>query len=97
MSSSATKKSKTKPSPTTKPINNLPPLIPGTAEGLQRAVVLLGSRVKAELTTKPKRELEELIGTYPTPEQAVVWKTHLKQLTKGQWEAIALFKSLPYP
>jgi hypothetical protein len=84
MSSNATNKPKTQSPPTTpKPTNNLPPLIPGTAESLQRAIVLLGSRVKAELTTKPKRELVELIGTYPTPEQAFVWKTQLKQLTKG--------------
>lgn len=85
MSSNATKKSKTKQNPTTTtPINNLPPVIPGTAEGLQRAIVLLGSRVKGELTNKPKSELVELIGTYPTPEQAVVWKSQLKQLSKGK-------------
>ncbi|HEY9706677.1 MAG TPA: hypothetical protein V6D48_00565 [Oculatellaceae cyanobacterium] len=82
MSSNATKKTKTKSPPTTTPTNNLPPVIPGTAEGLQRAIVLLGSRAKGELTNKPKGELMELIGTYPTPEQAVVWKSQLKQLTK---------------
>ncbi len=85
MSSNATKKLKAQPHPSTgTPTNNLPPLIPGTAEGLQRAIILLGSRVKAELTTKPKHELVELIGIYPTPEQAVVWKTKLKQLSKGK-------------
>ncbi len=85
MSSNATKKTKTKQNPTTTtPINNLPPVIPGTAEGLQRAIVLLGSRAKGELTNKPKGELMELIGTYPTPEQAVVWKSQLKQLSKGK-------------
>lgn len=82
MSSNATKKTKTKSPPTTTPTNNLPPVIPGTAEGLQRAIVLLGSRAKGELTNKPKGELMELIGAYPTPEQAVVWKSQLKQLTK---------------
>lgn len=85
MSSNATNKRKTQPQPSTAtPTNNLPPLIPGTAEGLQRAIILLGSRVKGELTTKPKQELVELIGTYPTPEQAAVWKSQLKQLTKGK-------------
>jgi hypothetical protein len=83
MSSNATKKSKTKQPPTTAtPTNSLPPVIPGTAEGLQRAIVLLGSRAKGELTTKPKGELVELLGAYPTAEQAAVWKTKLKQLTK---------------
>ena len=85
MSSNATNKRKSQPHPNTAtPTNNLPPLIPGTAEGLQRAIVLLGSRVKAELTNKPKRELMELIGAYPTSEQAAVWKSQLKQLSKGQ-------------
>ncbi len=84
MSSNATKKTKTKSPHTTTPTNNLPPVIPGTAEGLQRAIVLLGSRAKGELTNKPKSELMELIGTYPNPEQAVVWKSQLKQLSKGQ-------------
>ena len=84
MSSNATKKTKTKSPPTTTPTNNLPPVIPGTAEGLQRAIVLLGSRAKGELTNKPKGELMELIGTYPSPEQAVAWKSQLKQLNKGQ-------------
>lgn len=85
MSSNATKKTKKQQhTSTATPTNNLPPLIPGTAEGLQRAIILLGSRVKGELTNKPKGELVELIGTYPTPEQAVVWKAQLKQLSKGQ-------------
>lgn len=85
MSSNTTNQPKTKQQPATaKPTNNLPPLIPGTPEGLQRAIVLLGSRVKGDLTTKPKRELVELIGTYPTPEQAAIWKSQLKQLSKGE-------------
>lgn len=61
---------------------NLPPQIPGTTEGLKRAVLLLGNRTKGELTNKPKGELVELVGTYPTSEQASLWKQSLKQLVK---------------
>jgi hypothetical protein len=62
---------------------NLPPKLPGTAVLLQRTILLLGNRTKGELTKKPKSELFELIGAYPTSEQAAVWKQNLKQLVKG--------------
>lgn len=61
---------------------NLPPQIPGTTEDLQRLILLLGNRTKADLTTKTKRELIALIGAYPTSEQAAAWKQNLKQLVK---------------
>jgi hypothetical protein len=62
---------------------NFPPKIPGTSKGLKRAVLLLGNRTKGELTDKPKGELVELVGAYPTKEQASLWKQSLKQLAKG--------------
>ncbi len=62
---------------------NLPPQLPGTAVLLQRTILLLGNRTKGELTKKTKSELVELIGVYPTSEQAAVWKQNLKQMVKG--------------
>lgn len=61
---------------------DLPPQIPGTTEDLQRVILLLGNRTKADLTTKTKRELIALIAAYPTSEQAATWKQNLKQLVK---------------
>jgi hypothetical protein len=63
---------------------NLPPKLPGTSEALQRAILLLGNRTKSELGDKPKAELENLIGAYPTSEQAALWKQTLKQLVRGK-------------
>jgi hypothetical protein len=61
---------------------NLPPKLPGTSEALQRVILLLGNRTKSELGDKPKAELENLIGAYPTSEQAALWKQTLKQLAR---------------
>ena len=63
---------------------NLPPQLPGTPEALQRAILLLGNRTKSQLGNKSRRELEELIGAYPTSEQAALWKQTLKQLARGK-------------
>ncbi len=62
---------------------NLPSKLPGSPEALQRAILLLGNRTKTELGDKPRRELEDLIGAYPTSEQAALWKQTLKQLARG--------------
>jgi hypothetical protein len=63
---------------------NLPPKLPGTAEALQRAILLLGNRTKSQLGDKSRGELENLIGAYPTSsEQAALWKKTLKQLVRG--------------
>ncbi len=63
---------------------NLPPKLPGTPEAVQRAILLLGNRTKSQLGDKPRRELEDLIGAYPTSELAALWKQSLKQLTRGK-------------
>jgi hypothetical protein len=61
-----------------------PPVIPGTAEELSRAVTLLGNRAAGPLTKKPKRELIKLVGAAPIHEaQAAKWKFALKTLVKG--------------
>jgi hypothetical protein len=63
---------------------NLPPKLPSTPEALQRAILLLGNRTKSQLGDKLRRELEELIGAYPTSDQAAFWKQSLKQLARGK-------------
>ena len=63
---------------------NLPPRLPSTPEALQRAILLLGNRTKSQLGEKPRRELEDLIGAYPTSDQAALWKQSLKQLARGK-------------
>jgi hypothetical protein len=60
----------------------LPPKLPNTSEALQRAVLLLGNRTKTELTDRSRRELEQLLGAYPSIEEASIWKQRLKQLSK---------------
>ncbi len=60
----------------------LPPQIPQSKDELERAVSLLGNRIHAELKSKPAQELVTLIGRYPNPEEAIVWKQSLKQLTR---------------
>lgn len=63
---------------------NFPPKVPGKPEALQRAILLLGNRTKTNLGDKSRRELEELIGAYPTSEQAALWKQSLKQCSKSK-------------
>jgi hypothetical protein len=60
----------------------LPPQIPQSKNSLERAISLLGNRIQADLKSKPAQELVALLGRYPSPEEAVVWKQSLKQLTR---------------
>jgi len=68
-----------KPNETPSP---LPPKVPVNLPELDRAITLLGNRTKSELNAKPKRELEQLLGTYPSVPQAVQWKTALSKMRK---------------
>ena len=61
----------------------LPVKIPADPVHLQRAITLLGNRTKADLQTKLRQELVELIGSYPSAEQAAIWKQALKQLLRS--------------
>jgi hypothetical protein len=63
------------------PASDLPPKLPNTSEALQRAILLLGNRTKTELTDKSRYELVELLGSYPSAEQAAVirWSETLAQ------------------
>ena len=64
----------------------MPPQIPEALAELERAIVLLGSRVSYELKNKSRRELELLIGRYPSPAEAAVWKSALKGLREEMLE-----------
>ncbi len=59
-----------------------PPQIPQSEEKLERAICLLGSRTKVDLSSKSAQELVALMGRYPNPQEAAVWKQFLKQMLK---------------
>ncbi len=58
---------------------SLPPRLPQNRQELDRAVILLGCRKQAELSTRARGELAELIGVYPTIEEAALWKRVLRR------------------
>ena len=60
----------------------LPPQIPQSKDEMERAISLLGNRIQAELKSKPAQELVALLGRYPNPPEAIVWKQSLKQMTR---------------
>ena len=66
------------------PPNNpprMPSLVPSTRVALDRAIVLLGARSKGEdLKSSRVQELVGLLGRYPDPATALVWKTELKRV-----------------
>ena len=61
----------------------LPVKIPVDPSHLQRAITLLGNRTKSDLHTKARQELTRLVGSYPSTEQASIWKSSLKLLLKS--------------
>ena len=58
---------------------SLPPRLPQNRQELDRAIILLGCRKQAELSTRTQHELIELIGVYPTVEEAALWKRVLRR------------------
>ncbi|WP_416674325.1 hypothetical protein [Egbenema bharatensis] len=62
---------------------NLPPRVPNDPEDINRAVCLLGNRIASDLKEKSKNELIFLLGVYPNPEQAKLWKHALKKMLKN--------------
>lgn len=64
----------------------LPPQIPETLAEIERAIMLLGSRWRCELTNKARNELEGLIGRYPSVKEAALWKSALKGLREDMLE-----------
>ena len=67
-------------------VHDLPPKMPQEAEALNRAICLLGNRMMADLKGKGHQELTNLIGIYPSLEQASAWK---QTLTKQYREMTA--------
>jgi hypothetical protein len=62
---------------------SLPPRLPQNEEELNRTIILLGNRKQVELNSNARRELESLIGVYPTIKQAALWKRVLRRVCKG--------------
>lgn len=62
----------------------IPPKVPHELGTLDRAVMLLGSRVKGDLRHKHQVELARLLGRYPDAETAAVWKRALKKLRQDE-------------
>jgi hypothetical protein len=68
-----------KPTPSAPP--RMPPLVPPTRVALERAIILLGARSKGEnLRARTVTELVGLLGRFPDPVTAGVWKAELKRL-----------------
>jgi hypothetical protein len=56
------------------------PIIPTELDTLDRAIALLGERAKGlELRWKQQLRLAQLLGRYPDPETAAIWKSGLKK------------------
>ena len=61
---------------------SLPPRLPQNEEELKRTIILLGNRKQVELKTDARRQLESLIGVYPTIKEAALWKRVLRRACK---------------
>jgi hypothetical protein len=64
---------------------SLPPRLPQNEEELNRAIILLGNRKQVELKTDARRQLESLIGVYPTIKEAALWKRLLRRACEGKF------------
>jgi hypothetical protein len=63
---------------------SLPPRLPQTKRELDRCIILLGNRKQVELNTHARRELESLLGVYPTVREAALWKRVLRRACKAR-------------
>lgn len=64
---------------------SLPPRLPQNEGELKRAIILLGNRKQVELKTDARRQLESLIGFYPTIKEAALWKRVLRRACQGKF------------
>ncbi len=62
---------------------SLPPRLPRNEAELKRTIILLGNRKQTELKAGARRELERLIGVYPTVKEAALWKRVLRRACQG--------------
>jgi hypothetical protein len=60
-------------------MSHIPPKVPESEADLNRVVQLLGLRMQSCLNKDQRTEIKELVGSYPTPAQAVVWKQAIKR------------------
>jgi hypothetical protein len=65
--------------PDTAKTTSLPPRLPQNDEELNRSIMLLGNRKQADLNKRARRELERLLGVYPTTKEAALWKRVLRR------------------
>jgi hypothetical protein len=61
-------------------MSHVPPKIPESEGDLNRVVQLLALRMQSTLDKNQRAEIKELVGSYPTPAQAVVWKQAIKRM-----------------
>ncbi len=66
----------------------LPPRLPRNEGELKRSIILLGNRKQTELNSSARRELETLIGIYPTLKEAALWKRVLRRACRGANERV---------
>jgi hypothetical protein len=60
---------------------SLPPILPEKRQLVERAIMLLGSRAKGlELSASTRKELQSIVGAYPSPTTAADWKRNLKSV-----------------
>lgn len=64
---------------------SLPPRLPQNEAELNRAIILLGNRKQVELNSDVRRQLESLVGVYPTIKEAALWKRVLRRVCKGNF------------
>ena len=67
---------------------SLPPRLPRDEAELKRTLILLGNRKQTELKSSARRELESLIGVYPTLKEAALWKRVLRRACRGANERV---------
>ena len=67
-----------------KPVPACPPRVPQTAKELNRAILLLGFRSRCDLQPGARDELRALVGSYPLPETAALWKATLREIRKAR-------------
>ena len=63
---------------------SLPPRLPQNEAELKRTIILLGNRKQVELKTDARRQLESLIGVYPTIQEAALWKRVLRRACQAK-------------
>ena len=64
---------------------SLPPRLPQNEAELKRTIILLGNRKQVELKTDARRQLESLIGVYPSIKEAALWKRVLRRAYQGKF------------